>query len=102
MRLRAAALVGFLLLVPVAAGSTPAARVAFTQQNGNGYVAALYDADGTNGAPAALGDSPSWSPDGTELAVAYRAQSSDSADIAVVNAGGTLIRRITTDAGGQI
>src|SRR5207237_4677801 len=99
MRLRAAALVGFLLLVPVAAGSTPAARIAFTQASGNGTVAAVYDADGSNGAPVGLGDSPSWSPDGTQLAVAYRAQISDPADIAVVNAGGTLIRRLTTDAG---
>jgi Tol biopolymer transport system component len=99
VRLRAAALVGSLLLVPLAKSATPAARIAFTQANGNGTVAAVYDADATNGAPVVLGDSPSWSPDGTQLAVVYRAQISDPADIAVVDAGGTLIRRLTTDSG---
>jgi len=84
----------FLLLVPAAAGSTPAVRVAVTQANGNGTVVATYDADGTGGAAVTLGDSPSWSPDGTQLAVAYRAQTNDPADIAVG-------RRLTSDAGTQ-
>ena len=98
MRVRAAALVGFLLLSPVAAGSTPAARIAFTQANGTGNVVALYDADATNGAAVIPGDSPSWSPDGSQLVVADRLQAADPADIAVVSPDGSLIRRLTTDS----
>ncbi len=100
MRRRVALLA--LLLVPAAGGATPTARIVFTQVNGAGTVVATYDADGSGGRALALGDSPSWSPDGTQVALAYRAVSADPADIAVVSADGSTLRKLTSDAGAGV